>query len=176
MLYLQSFQFGKYSIKIHLELKEEKITDTLDLSYFSGFMAVQGFDVSFFKLRVFKKSNQYRFKLQLKSKKGLVYETVNHHTSVRLLEMPNPLNNGVRSKQIHPNIKILYLDQLHVLKKFQRQRCGTKLVSLILIWSKYLNLGIKKCVVVSPSSIGKPFYVALGAVQEITSNNVVFLL
>ena len=133
-------------------------------------------DVSFFKFKTFQTSNQYRFELKLKSKLKSVYETVNRHTGVRLDEIPNPLNKGTRSKKIHSNLKILYLDQLHVLKEFQRQRCGTKLMSLILIWAKHINLNVSKCVVVSPSSIGKPFYEALGAVQEITSKNVAFLM
>jgi GNAT superfamily N-acetyltransferase len=132
-------------------------------------------DVSFFKLITLQSSNQYRFELKLKSKKKPVYETVNYHTGVRLREIPNP-NNRSRSNKTHANLKILYLDQLHVLKEFQRQRCGTKLMSLILIWAKYINLNVSKCVVVSPSSIGKPFYEALGAIQDISSRNLVFLM
>jgi len=102
-------------------------------------------------------------------------EDVITNTSVRLSTIPNPLKRR-RSTDSFDDIRILLLDQFHVLSKFQGQGYGTMLIAIIITWLSKTYPDIKKIVVISPSSAGRPFYLALGAQKLTCSPNFEFVI
>jgi len=100
-------------------------------------------------------------------------EDIINNTSVRLSTIPNPLKRR-RSSDCFDDIRILLLDQFHVLSKFQGQGYGTMLIAIIITWLSKTYPDIKKIVVISPSSAGRPFYLALGAKKLSSSPNFEF--
>lgn len=163
-------------INVSFDHTKSYTSDGIVTFHFSGVIHIQGKESSVFIFELHKSNNCFRIQFQMKPDEESPFEDVNGNTSVRFKTIPNPLNNGLRSRKVHQDVTLLHLDQLHILKKFQRKQCGTKLLALLFIWVKYTFSDVKKCIVVSPSSIGKPFYLALGATQQISSSNLMFLL
>jgi hypothetical protein len=115
-----------------------------------------------------------RFTLKLLHNRDSKFaEDVINNTSVRLSTIPNPLKKR-RSTDSFADIRILLLDQFHVLSKFQGQGYGTMLIAIINTWLSKTHPDIKKIIVISPSSAGRPFYLALGAKKLTSSPNFEF--
>ena len=145
-------------------------------SQFFGVIGVSGKGVSIFSLTITNVANIFRIELQLKLDSSESYEIVNHNSSVRLVQVPNPLNRGRRFNKLHDDSNVIHIDQLHILRKFQRLGYGAKLMALIFVWIRKYFVGVQKCVVISPSSIGIPFYLSMGAKQQSSSSNLEFYL
>lgn len=168
---IEPFHLGRYFIAINFIKSECCSLNGLVSFIFFGSVVVNEKESTGFKLTIEKAKSCYRIKFQVECESN---QEVNGNTSVRLINIPNPGSSGPRSRKTLPDIYVLHLDQLHILKKFQRKEYGTKLMALILTWAKHSFPEIKKCIVISPSSIGKPFYISLGAKQQISSSNVEF--
>jgi hypothetical protein len=174
---IHSFTMGNFSVDVTFTLSEKCVQDEEDVSIYSGVIGIIHKGVSFFVLKVTKCSSFFRIDLQLKTDESCNYETVNHNTSVRLSQIPNPVNRLRCSTSSDDTYDYnFHLDQLHILKKFQRKGCGTKLMALILFWMRMEFPRVHKCFVISPSAIGSPFYLSVGALNDLSSRNLVFKL
>lgn len=146
------------------------------ISQFFGVIGVSGKGVSIFTLTMENVSNIFRFELQLKLESSDTFEIVTHNSSLRLVKVPNPSNKRRRLNKMHEDSHIIHIDQLHILRKYQRHGYGAKLMAIIFLWIRKYFDDIKKCVVISPSSNGIPFYLSLGAKQQSSSSNLEFSL
>lgn len=173
---LHSFKVGKFYAAVDWNVKEKNsFVDGGDyVSIFDGCIGITNRDVSRFIFRTRKTKCFYRIFVQMKFQGSEVFEDVIQNTSVRFSTVKSSVNRVRRSNKMQNNSTILQIDQFHVLNKFQRQGIGARVLSLLFLWTKLNFPFIKKCVVISPSSIGKPFYIALGATQEIASSNLEF--
>jgi hypothetical protein len=164
---------GKFSVDVSFTLSKSFLQDEEHVSIYSGVIGIFEKGVSYFNLLVTKCSSFFRIELQLKSDESSDYQTINHNTSVRFI--PQPVHRFRRStiSDVNKDDKI-HLEQFHILKKFQRQGCGTKLIALILFWIRMTFPRVHKCFVISPSAIGSPFYFSVGAMHDVSSRNLVF--
>jgi hypothetical protein len=168
---------GKFSVDITFTLDKSFRQDEEHVSMYSGVVGIFPKGVSFFIFTVKENTCFFRIGLQLKSDKSSKFETVNQNTSIRLNQIPNPKQRFRSSPNFENNENYNYhIDQLHISKKFQRQGCGSKLMALILFWMRITRPDVQKCFVISPSSIGIPFYLSVGASHDLSSSNLVIKL
>jgi hypothetical protein len=168
---------GKFSVDVTSTLVKSFWQDEEHVSIYSGVVGIFPKGVSFFIFTVKENTSFFRIGLQLKSDESSKFETVNHNTSGRLYRIPNP-NHRFRSSTNSDDDENynFHIDQLHISKKFQRQGCGSKLMALILFWMRITRPDVRKCLVISPSSIGIPFYLSDGASHDLSSSNLVIKL
>jgi len=171
---VEFFEFGKYLFKCSFNFQSSFTSQKITTSQFFGVIGVSEREVSIFKLTLTNNSNIFRIELQLKLDSSDTFEVVNHNSSVRLVQVPNPSNKGRRLNKLHQDSNVIHIDQLHILRKFQRLGYGAKLMALIFIWIRKYFDGVQKCIVISPSSVGIPFYLSLGAKQQLSSSNLEF--
>ena len=168
---------GKFSVDVTSTLVNSLWQDEEHVSIYSGVVGIFPKGVSFFILTVKENKCIFRIGLQLKSDESSKFETVNNNTSVRLYQITNPNHRFRSSPNADDNGTYNYhIDQLHISKKFQRQGCGSKLMALILFWMRITRPDVQKCLVISPSSIGIPFYFSVGASHDLSSSNLVIKL
>jgi hypothetical protein len=163
---------GNFAVDVTFTLSKSFLEDEEHVSIYSGVVGIFRKGVSYFILKITKYKSFFRIDLQLKSEESSNYEIVNHKTSVRLSQIPHRSRRSTKSED---NKEFnFHLDQLHILKKFQRQGCGTKLIALILFWIRMTFPRVHKFFVISPSAIGSPFYLSVGAMHDVSSRNLVF--
>lgn len=173
---LTSFTMGKYTVTSNIRLHQSNVLDGEINKVFTGKINVSGKEQSKFVLSTIQSSKFIRIFVKLKNDSDPSLEDVVHNTSVRFLEIPVSNERSRRSNKNDFNSNVLRIDQFHVLNKFQRQGCGSKVMGIIFLWIKAYYPMIKKCFVVSPSLIGIPFYLKLGASRQRCSRNLEFQL
>lgn len=170
-----TLKLGKYLLEISFCRQQSYVSNGETYSIFTGVVGISEKGTSKYILTTISSLNFVRIfvKLQFDS----VFEDVVQNTSVRLSKVPNSRKRALRSSSsAFSNSTILHIDQFHVISKFQRQGCGAKVMGLIFFWAKFYFPTIEKCVVISPSSVGVPFYVALGASSQASSRNLEFVI
>jgi len=168
-----TIKLGKYLLEISFCLQQSYVSNGEIFSVFTGVVGISEKGISKYILTTISSLNFVRIfvKLQFQSS----FEDVVQNTSVRLSKVPNSAKRALRSNTSEfSHSTVLHIDQFHVINKFQRQGCGAKVLGLIFVWAKTIYPTIDKCVVISPSSVGIPFYVALGASCQASSRNLEF--
>jgi len=167
---------GKYSVDVNWKLSQSTFNDEYLTSIYTGIVNISGKDVSLFQFTTNQSSSIFRLSVKFKSECSIGYpfEDVIQNTSVRVSSFKFSKKRSSRSNKENYDHSILHVDQFHVLSNFQRKGYGAKVMALIFVWTKLTQPLIKKCVVIAPSSIGRPFYMALGAKRQETSSNLEF--
>ena len=165
----RDISLGKRNIVVTFSNKKLDFGISDDLSYNVECNSLQG--KSSFIFSALRSGCNIRLSLRCQMKEN--FEEIVHNTSLRLTFVSSP-KNKTRGNKIESDISVICLDQLHVIKKFQGQGYGTKLIAIIIAWLSFDFTDIIRLVVISPSSIGKPFYLSLGATKENSSHNLVF--
>lgn len=165
---------GKYNAKLDLRLQDsfESVGDICKV--YNGKVEISGKGNSSFIFTTTQSSQFTRITLKLKSDGDETFEDVIHNTSVRFSSIPYSNGRCRRSNRDECQMKILRIDQFHVLNKFQRKGCGSKTLGVLFLWLKVCHPMITTCIVISPTSIGVPFYLALGALRQSCSGNLEF--
>lgn len=167
---------GKYTVISNIRLHQSSVLDGEINKVFTGNINISGKEKSNFVLSTMQTSKFIRIFVKLKNHSDPKFEDILHNTSVRFLEIPASIERSRRSKKNDCISTVLRIDQFHVLSKFQRQGCGSKVMGIIFVWIKAFFPMIRKCFVVSPSLTGMPFYLKLGASRQRCSRNLEFEL
>jgi hypothetical protein len=175
-LLFQTFKMGKYSVDVHWKLSRSTVFDEDLTCIYTGIVNISGKEVSLFQFTTIQSSSIFRLSVKFRSEcsTDCPFEDAIQNTSVRVSNIKFSKKRSSRSNKGNYDHSILNVDQFHVLSKFQRKGYGAKVMALIFVWTKLTQPLIRKCVVIAPSSIGIPFYMALGAKRQKTSLNLEF--
>lgn len=167
---------GKYSVAADIRLQQIHVLDGEVNKTFTGKINISEKGDSYFILTTIQSSTFTRILVKLRNDNDLSFEDVMHNTSVRFSKIPSSIKRCRRSNIDEEKLSIIYIDQFHVARKFQRKGCGTKVMGIIFLWIKACYPIISKCIVKSPSSNGSSFYLAVGASRQSSSRNLEWVI
>ena len=167
-----AFEMGKYHVDACFRFQKQYEIEGKVTKIYIGTIDIEQKGCSKYILTTIQTSNIYRLYVKLQFESSSLFNDVLQNTSVRTYKVPFSNKRCRRSEK--QELTYLHIDQFHVLPQYQRKGCGSKVMGIIFMWLKVCHPLIKKCIVISPSSIGIPFYNAVGAKRQNSGHNLEF--